>query len=363
LDYILEWNMTSLTQIATASRRIIRYSIFFIIFLMVGRAAFAIGSSIYKKMFPAPPPPPTVAFGSLPAPIFPQRTPLTNLSYTLETTTGELPTLPGQAKVYFMPKASSNLLSLDNAKQKAKNLGFSSPEKKISDSLYDFYTLDTPSTLEMDIITNAFSISYDLQADPSSIGMRPPAGELATSMVRSFLSPAGLLPEDLSGPTTFQYLKIESNKFVPALSLSDSSFVRVYLFRKNYDDYPCLTSEFTKSNVWFMLSGNTDRNKQIIAAEYHYFPVDETKFATYPIVDAQSAFAALQAGNAYISDPGTAVDQATIKIRKVYIAYYDPGVETPFMQPIVVFEGDGGFAAYLPAVTSEYLNSITQTTE
>jgi hypothetical protein len=41
------------------------------------------------------------------------------------------------------------------------------------------------------------------------------------------------------------------------------------------------------------------------------------------------------------------------------MAYYDPDVLSQYFQPIVVFEGDGGFVAYVPAVTAEYYGTET----
>jgi len=49
--------MTSLTRIAITARKTIRYGIFLIIFLIVGKILLDAGVAIYKKVFPAPPPP------------------------------------------------------------------------------------------------------------------------------------------------------------------------------------------------------------------------------------------------------------------------------------------------------------------
>ena len=86
------------------------------------------GIGIYLKIYPPGPPPPTVKFGKLTAIPFPTGALKPSLNYTLETATGGFPTnLPTQAKVYFMPKVSSNLLSLDTAKTEAQALNFNDP--------------------------------------------------------------------------------------------------------------------------------------------------------------------------------------------------------------------------------------------
>jgi hypothetical protein len=345
--------MTSLTQASIMARKVIRYGLYFLIFLIIGKFLFDIGSSVYKKIFPAPPPPPTVSFGKLPKLPFPEQT-KSNFSYTLETAEGGLPNLATQTKVFYMPKLSPNLLSLDVAKEKASSLGFLPTEQQISQTLYRFAHRDSPATFEINIVTGIFSISYDLKADATPIERIPPAPEVAASQIRAYLSAADLLPADLTGPATHEFLKIESDKFVSALSLSESDLIKIDLFRKSYNDLSCLTSEVGKANIWFMVSGANERARQIIAAEFHYFPVDEGKSATYPLKTAQAAYDELVAGNAYIAGPGLNKEGDSVKIRKIYLAYYDAGVPTDYLQPIIVFEGDKGFIAYVPAVTTDY---------
>jgi hypothetical protein len=351
--------VASLTTIAVSTRRAIRYGFFFVIFLIVVRILFGLGSGIYHRIFPSPPPPPTVSFGKLDKLPFPDLTAQAgkakiNLTYTLETPEGGLPTLPTQAKVFFMPKQVSNLLALDVAKEKAAALGFSPTEQEVSPTIYRFPHRNSPATLEVNIVTGIFSISYDLKADPSPLERRPPAPEVAASTVRSYLSAANLLPEDLTGPTLHEFLKIEGDSLVGALSLSDADLVKINFFRKTFDNLPSFTPAPDEGNVWFIVSGAQERDKQIIAAEFHYFPVDEGQSSTYPIKTAQTAWDELNAGNVYVASYGQNQEGANVKIRRIYLAYYDGGLEMQFYQPIIVLEGDNGFMAYTPAVTPDY---------
>ena len=253
-----------------------------------------------------------------------------------------------------MPKISPNLLSLDVAKEKASSLGFSNQEQQMSQTIYRFPGRASPSTLEINIVSGAFSISYDLAADSSPISVRPPAPEVAAASVRSYLSSSDLLPEDLSGPTTHEFLKLQEDRFVSALSLSESDLIKITLFRRNYDNLPSLTPNPNNANVWFIVSGARERDKQFVAAEYHYFAVDETQFSTYPIKTPQEAWNELTAGQAFIASRGLNEEGQNVVIRKIYLAYYDAGQSTEFFQPIYVLEGDKGFLAYLAAVNSEY---------
>jgi len=345
--------MTSLTKIAITTRKLIRYGIFLVIFLIVAKILFDLGKGIYRRFYPVPPPPPTVSFGKLPKLPFPEKGKV-NLTFVLETPEGGLPTLPSQAKVYFMPKIAANLLGLDVAKEKAKSLGFLQNEQEVSQTIYRFTHKDAPATLEINIVTGIFSISYDLKSDSSPLMRKPPASEIAASTVRSYLSSADLLPEDLSGPTTHEFLKIEGDKLVSALSLSDSDLIKVNFFRKTYSDLSSLTPQPDKANVWFIVSGAQEKGKQIIAAEYHYFPADEGQSSTYPTKVAQTAWDELNSGQVYVASYGQNKEGDEVKIRRIYLAYYDAGEEIQFFQPIIVLEGDNGFMAYTPAVTPDY---------
>jgi hypothetical protein len=102
-----------------------------------------------------------------------------------------------------------------------------------------------------------------------------------------------------------------------------------------------------------MVGGAQERDKQMIAGEYHYLAVDEEKIATYPIKTSTSALEDLIDKKGYVAKLGTN-DSGKIVIRRIYLAYFDPGVPSDFFQPIVVFEGDNGFVAYVPAVVWDY---------
>lgn len=345
--------MVTLTYASITARKSIRYTIYFIIFLIIGRLVLNGGIALYKRIFPPAPEPATVAFGKLTKLPFPDKN-KTNLQFVLETTDGEIPKFPVKANVYFMPKKSANLLSLDYAKDTAKKLGFNPEPQQISDSLYKFNHRSSLATLEIDIITGAFSISYDLNADPLPISVKPTQPEITSTIVKSFLTSGNLLASDLTGETRHQFLKTSNGSFVPAVSLSDANITRIDIFRKNYNQLPVVTNEPNKSNVWFLASGVREKGRDIIAGEYHYFPVDETKLATYPIKTGEQAWQELLNNNYYPASYGTAIENDTIKIRRIYLAYFDPGVYTEFFQPVFVFEGDKDFVGYVPAVTQEY---------
>jgi hypothetical protein len=277
-----------------------------------------------------------------------------NVAFSLETADGSFPKFDHQANVYYMPAVNTGLLSLDTASERAVSLGFSATGDKITDTIYRFSNAKSLASIQMSIATGVFSISYNLAADPSPLSNRPPTGDLAVSKVKTLLSGADLMADDLSGEIKTEYVKLINDKIVGASSLSDANFTKVNFYRKNYNELPPINPDLSSANVWFIVSGESQKEKAVIAGEYRYFPVDETKSSTYPIKTAQEAWNELVAKKARVISLGTNSETVSYTIRKIYLAYYDAGVATNFYQPVVVFEGDNNFVAVTPAVTSDY---------
>lgn len=345
--------MATLTQVSVTARKTIRYTIYGVILLIIGRMVLGIGIGVFNKVFPKKAPPPTVAFSKLPKLPFPNTDKPQNLTYVVQTPSGELPKLETQAKVYIMPKLSASLLSLTQTKTKASSLGYSTLGNQTNQTIYEFKSPQAPATLTINIANQTFSVSYDLGQDPSPLTKLPPPPDTAASAVKSFLSSGQTLPEDLTGPVTHSFLKVQGKSLVNAISLSEANFVKINLFRKDFDKIPSLTANPTEGNVWFLVTGDTSRDKRIIGGEFHYFPVNEEQSSTYPLKTAQTAVEELKGGKAYIANLGENLG-GQITVRKVYLAYFDPKTQSDFYAPIIVFEGDKNFFAYVPAITSEY---------
>lgn len=346
--------MASLTQIAVVSRKTIRFGVYAIILIIIARIVFNFGVSLYKKIFPTPPPEPTVTFGKLPKLPFPEKEKPENLTYVLETPDGKLPDLPDQELVYFMPPVSSSINVVENAKFKAQSLGFDPNGKPIVENIknvYIFQKTNRPSTLTMNIITGIFSISYNLNADSSAISGSPPTPEQAISSVKGYFGSVGITPDFTNGRSTHELLKLEGGNFVKVDSLSEAKVVKVNLFRENLGlgkNILSVTPNMPEANIWAIVSGI----RSIIVAEYHYFYLDKQKSGTYPLKSSEEAWEELKKGEAYFANPGTD-SNGQITIRRVYLGYYDPGQISEFYQPVVVFEGDEGFYAFVPAVKSD----------
>lgn len=347
--------MTPLTKTSISARRAIRYAVYLVIVFFAVRFTVRTGIALYKKFFPPAPPPPTVAFGKLPKIPFPIKPGMTDVTYKLETPEGALPKLIDQLPVYAMPPFTPKIKAFSDAKEKAQRLGFSVDGQSIIENIPNVFIFKKPGSsaiLTMNIISGTFSISYDLASDPTILSKTPPTPEIANSKTVDFLQRADLYPEDLNNDSKTQLIRVEAGVMKEAISLSEADFVKVNLFRKNitFKELPfaSVTPDYPESNVWFIIGGS-----DIVLGEYHYFPIDETKSATYPLKTSEVLWKEFIENKAYIANPGTN-KSGEIVIRRVYVSYYDPGQYTQYYQPVAVFEGDNGFYAFLPAITDEY---------
>lgn len=344
---------TNLAHTAYWARLFIKYGAVFILFLIFGRVLWGVGVTLYQRISPPPPPAPTVSYGKLPAiTFFGSDAPDKKFGFTLELPEGDLPKLPATLPVYVIPKKSAFLGAPDEARKIASSLRFTKDEETLSSTIYRWVHERGDINLEMNIITQAFSINSNLYQDEDIKGLRAPTQEIAVKAVQSFLSNASLFPKDFTdGETSTTLIKNDNGILVLAPSLSEANFIRVDFFRQSYNDFPVVTPVPGQSNVWFLVPGTTDPTKNIIAGEYHYFAVDQSQSSTYPIKTSETAWRQLQDGKGIVASIPT---KETVAVRRVYLAYYDPSDYQPFFQPVYVFEGDNGFVGYVPAVTSDY---------
>nr|MDQ3009040.1 hypothetical protein [bacterium] len=77
---------------------------------------------------------------------------------------------------------------------------------------------------------------------------------------------------------------------------------------------------------------------------------------TYPLRSTESAWRIVQAGEAVIVNAGL---QEHATVRSVSLGYFDSFNEQEYLQPIYIFEGDGGFMAYVSAIDTKFIQAGT----
>ncbi|MCX6791792.1 MAG: hypothetical protein NT149_02025, partial [Candidatus Gottesmanbacteria bacterium] len=149
------------------------------------------------------------------------------------------------------------------------------------------------------------------------------------------------------------FLKVNGTQLIGTTSLSQADAEQIDFFRKPIGDTQVLTPLPDQAPVSIIFSGSSDAKKRIIQFAYTFWPVDYEMTATYTLKTSDQAWEELQSGSGYIARYPTSGNVAVV--RNVYLAYYDSFDPQTYLQPIFVFDGDNGFRAYVPAVSSSWV--------
>ncbi len=349
--------MATLTQTAYFARRTINWGIIAIIAYILMRIFWSIFIAVFLLIFPPKAPPPNHAFDKLPVLVFPlQATPSAALTFQLQTIEGTVPKASESATVYLMPKTAPNLLGLNTAQDFASGFDFDPTPVQETKNIYRFNDAKLPlRRLRYDIVSNNFIIRYGYEQDPSVFnGKNLPLPDDGTREAINLLQSHNLYQTDLAGGTNqILFLRLNGTQLIGTTSLSQADAERIDFFRKPIEDTQVLTPYADEAPVSIIYSGSTDTKKRIIQFAYTFWPIDYQTTATYALKTSNQAWEELQSGNGYIVRYPTSGNVAVI--RNVYLAYYDSFDPQTYLQPIFVFDGDNGFRAYVPAVSSSWI--------
>ncbi len=351
--------MATLTETAYITRKLINLGVITLVLIIILKISFGLASGLWQKLFPPPPPAPTLTFGKLPYPTGQNSvaTPSGTITYDLQTADGNLPVFPNLGKVYFFNHPGPTFGSFDKTKAQAAKIGFAGIPVKIGSTAWRFTDTTNPlRTLDIDEISNNFHLVYNYLSDLSLFNAKNFSSEAdAISQGQGFFSGLGLLSTDLqSGTPTVAYFKLDSGTLVPTTSLSNADAIGVTLSRGTLDNVPILSPDARQGLVSVLLSGSNDQNKRILEARYFYTPIETDTFATYPLLTATTAYNLLKSGHAIFASLPTPMTNS-ITIRDISLAYLDPYPPQAYLQPVVVFSDQKGFVAYVPAVDPKWL--------
>ena len=351
--------MASLTETAYQTRRIINWTILFVVAYFILRLLWSFFVAFWLIVFPPRMPPPNHAFQKLPRLSYPMPTssPAAQLKFSLETITGQLPQASSSARVYFMPKATADLLAIPKTQAFAKQLSFDQTPIQESRTVYHFLDPEYPARkLRYDIVSGNFILQYDFTQNTSVFTegtLRDPDSIQQEAI--NYLQNYDLYPPDFSqGTQKVNLLKLIGNTLVPVTNLSQTDAIRVDFFRRSVNTFGVVTPQPDQGELEVLFSGSPTQKKRILEVVYTYWPIDYQTFATYNLKPIEQAWQELQSGNGYIARYPTNGDNLA-RIRNVYLGYYDSFDPQTYLQPIYIFEGDYGFVGYVPAVSPEWV--------
>ena len=346
----------TLSQTASITKKIIVLTILALFLGTVGFIGYKIWYQYYLSTLPVVEEKPDIKFGSLPIPNFPEVTvSSSNYSYSLDTQTGGLPKVGVDLgfekiiKVYFITKSFASLLSADISQTLAEKFGIFSVPQILSETQYQFNS-DSKSML-VDLDTGNFS--YTREATIFATKALDNDNKLVSDFER-FLNIIGYLKEDLkTGRTKVILLKNDGGALSPTTLRSEAIGALISLWPSPIDKKSIFTPDFNKALVNATVLSSAQDLEDYLSIDFTYYPIDNTTFGTYPTKGAEEAFADLKNGlGVVVVEPL----KPQVSISSVYLGYFLPEVYSPYLQPIFVFEGPN-FVAYVPAVSSQFLNS------
>ncbi len=360
--------MATLTEASAVSRKAIKYGgIGFVGITFIWYIGVAL-VNWYIALHPPAQAAATVDFGVLQAVNFPANT--TRPKMSLELPTGVIPNFPDRMRVYYAPTKRSGFADPDKAIEVATALGFLFKPDQPTDTRYVWTNQDQlASKLDMNIVSGHFTLTKQWQNNPTIATMANFTSDKQVIIDTSnYLRKIGLLEDDTVGFEKLTYLKNDSGKLISALSLSDADFVQLDYFRKNIDEidplsktkeikasYPFYRTDPGKGLIRAVVSGSKALNEKVINMEYAYTFINYTQNGTYPIKTGDEAWQELSAGGGFVTPTGPQTGE--VKIRKIFLGYYDSNVNQKYAMPIYIFLGDQGFAAYVSAVRDEWVGT------
>lgn len=297
---------------------------------------------------------PTKDFGLLPKPALPKsKLTASSLSYQLDTETGSLPTnFPALMKVYFIPKLGTTFLAPDKAKRLASSFSFKNGPEILSPTIHRFNDQKGGEFL-FDLDSGNFRFKRPIATQSADFDDREESQlETESNLIAAFkryLSERGSMPDQLAGGSAKVFYnkpkQIESTEATITLWQQDIKEGT----EENPITFPIVSQEFNQGLVKGSITRYQSLENKFLSIDYIFWPVDLTRFETYPIKTVEQAFEQLKNGEGTVVLPYT---KSTAAIEKIYLAYLLPKEYTPYLQPVYVFEGPQ-FAAYVPAITPD----------
>jgi len=318
------------------------------------RGLVAIGKAVFK----AAPPPPTVKFGQLPSVEFLKNQRTTQFTYSINTASGTLPSFSDQARVYVVNEPPPSLLSFNTINSIVKSTEFASV-KPVTQSETSFaWQLPTLpfKRLTYDTLTYNFNLDSQFYADPVVLSATSlPSVTDAIAQVHDFFDSMNAFPADIDpNKTTSILLNIQAGNFYPASSLSTAQIIRIDFYQQDQNGLPIFYPNPPYSGISAIVASGKDSTPQIVEAHRNWQQITST-YSTYPLKTTAQAYEELKQGKAYIAAYNGI--GKSIQINNVTLGYYVGPNQQKYLMPIIVFQGQDGFYAYVSAVTNTWIQS------
>ena len=296
-------------------------------------------------------------FGVIKKPTIKNSSNSAGLKFSIDTIEGKPVTTTASANIYFIPIPETKFGYRNRLFFMAQNFGIIDPisKYKLIDKNAEF--TDEFQKLEIDIRNLNFSYEYFYQNEPELFDDTViPTNEEAEKEAIEFLNTIDKYPiefKDAKIQVKFYFFNKEKKTITQVKRNLDANIVKVYFTRPEVDSTTFVSKDYPDSHNFVSMIPLRGEYK-IISAQIKYFDRSTEHFGIYPIKAADEAYKELKKGKGIVTK--NLSDLKKITIKKLFIAYFDPDDYEEYFQPVYVFQGNGDFAAFVPAITNEYLS-------
>lgn len=278
------------------------------------------------------------------------------INFILDTIEGKPINATPAAQVFFLPQPVSRLNYRQNIYLMAKNFGFDTEivKHKLQEKTAIFE--DSEKRLEIDITNYNFFYNYQFanQSRLFSEAIIPPPTQIENEAI-DFLKSINRYPQELSQGKInliYFYYHPELNTFSKVEKPQQANVVEVDFFRPDVGIFSTVSPKFPNSHNFVLMVFYSDGYK-VLRAQIKFFEKSEDQVGIYPVKTGDLAWDELTKGRGIIlSNPK---NQKEVLIKSMIFSYLDPDFYQPYLQPIYLFIGEDNFAAYVPAVSFDYL--------
>jgi hypothetical protein len=304
------------------------------------------------------PPSYNTIFNKLERPKFQDASSSANINFILDTIDGQPVTATDSAKVFFIPQQTTRISYRSRVNLMAKAAGLNSDILKYTlidkNAIFD----DGIQKLTIDISNFNFNYEYlyDKGASSSSLfttGFIPQPTDIENIAV-NFLQTIGRYPEELATGrrnTVYYNYNVQENKFYVTKNPNEANVAEVDFYRPDIDSFTTVSPKYFTSKNYVIMAFSETGNK-ILKSEINFFEKSEDQIGIYPVKSGNQAYEDLKSGRGFVVSEFKAGE--TVKLKQMFMGYYDQTLYQPHLQPVYVFLGENNFAAYVPALTDEW---------
>lgn len=346
--------MFTLHDTIELTKKVILYGILAVVGIFILVMLFRFGGFLKEKFFPTPAPAAKVGFGKLPQLAFPKAIEDKSFTYSLDTLSGTFPVLSDRTLVYKLEIPDPTFFDVERARTKAKNINFIGNPIAVGENVYEWTdNAELQRKLVMNTVTKSFTLTSSyLTYIPVVTGQNVPDPEEAQKDAIKFLQTLNAYSATINeASTSAEFLAIQNGELVKASSFSTAQIIRFDFYPQVVNNLQIYYPSSPKSLTYVMIGGGQSGGT-VVQANYNNAEISED-FSDYPIKTAQAAFAELEAGQGYIASYfGKSTD---IKIQNISLGYYIGENPQAYLMPIIVFQGNDGFLAYVSAVQNNFI--------